>query len=274
MGPGLVSLDIGHLLRGAVQTLGLHKGVQGADRIFQVIDHPGSGINQPDLLGSLRIFPGKEGDCLVHLFFLVAEIKDVAIGLGVVQDAICAGKCLDEAVVFEVLVHIEGVEELGIKAGEEHIHHDDDIDLVGTGQVAVGVLLVFDALLHILIIEIKVAQVVVGAVLFVIIGNDGLQGLFLLIGVFLVIRLFLGQIFLELRHIFVAFGRRRKETGDIQRLKAVIFIQPGLLRFLKKAVIRYGVVDGGSGQNRVELAPGGGCLMFCQDSLDNGLLRG
>ena len=35
---------------------------------------------------------------------------------------------LDKAVVLEVLVHVQRVQELGIEAGEQHVHDDGDVD--------------------------------------------------------------------------------------------------------------------------------------------------
>ena len=53
------------------------------------------------------------------------------------------------------------------------------------GQVGIGPLLVFDALLHVLIVEVELADAVVGAVAGVVVGDDGLEGFFLLLGVVL-----------------------------------------------------------------------------------------
>jgi len=76
-------------------------------------------------------------------------------------------KSLDQPVVLQVLVHVQGVEVLGVEAGEQHVHDDGDIDLVGMGltrltQVDIGVLLILNALLHILTIEVESADAVVG----------------------------------------------------------------------------------------------------------------
>jgi hypothetical protein len=43
---------------------------------------------------------------------LLAEVEDVAVGLGRVQDPVGAGEGLDQAVVLEVLVDVERVEVL------------------------------------------------------------------------------------------------------------------------------------------------------------------
>src|SRR6218665_2243363 len=121
--------------------------------------------------------------------------------------------------VLEILVDIEGVEVFGIKTGEQHIHHDRHVNLLLVGQVLVGVLLVLDALLHILIVTIEFANAVVGAKACVVICNDDLERGFFLIRGFIVVSFFLRQVFLNLLHVFVAFGRRRKHAGDIQWLK-------------------------------------------------------
>ena len=48
--------------------------------------------------------------------------------------------------VFEVLVHVQGVEVFGVEAGEQHVHHDGDVDFVFARVVGVAVFVVFDAL--------------------------------------------------------------------------------------------------------------------------------
>jgi len=53
----------------------------------------------------------------------------VAVGLGRVENAVGAGERLDQAVLLEVLVDIERVEELGVEAGEEHVDDNGDVDL-------------------------------------------------------------------------------------------------------------------------------------------------
>ena len=104
------------------------------------------------------------------------EVEDVAVGLGAVEHAVGAGKGLNQAVVLEVLVHVERVQELGIEAGEQHVHDDGDIDLLRGRIVGIRPLLVFDALLHILVVEIELAEAVIGAVAGVVIREDGLEG--------------------------------------------------------------------------------------------------
>ena len=81
--------------------------------------------------------------------------------------------------IFEGFIHVQGVQVLGIKTREQHIHHDGDIDFVFVGIIPVGVLLVFDALLHILIVQIKFIDAVIGVIFFIIIGDNFLKrGLF------------------------------------------------------------------------------------------------
>ena len=62
--------------------------------------------------------------------------------------------------VLEVLVHVERVQVLGVEAGEQHVHHDGDVDLLAPllRQVGVGELLVLDALLHVLVVEVELAD--------------------------------------------------------------------------------------------------------------------
>jgi hypothetical protein len=140
--------------------------------------------------GGLGGLAGEEADGGIHRVLLLAEVEDVAVGLGVVEHAVGARKRLNQAVVFEVLVDVEGVEVFGIEAGEQHVDHEGDVDLLGVGQVGIGVLLILDALLHVLIVEVEFADAVVAAVLGVVVGDDGLEGGFLLVGLLFVIGIF------------------------------------------------------------------------------------
>jgi hypothetical protein len=65
--------------------------------------------------------------------------------------------------------------------------------------VGIGPLLVFDALLHVLVVQVELADAVVGAVAGVVVGQDGFEGGLLALGVDLVVCLFLRQVFLNLR---------------------------------------------------------------------------
>src|SRR5690554_7611193 len=77
--------------------------------------------------------------------------------------------------VFQVLIHVQGVQVLAIKTGEQHIHHNGDVNLVFVGIVFVTVLLIFDAALHILIVQVKIIDIVIGVELGIVIRNDFLQ---------------------------------------------------------------------------------------------------
>jgi len=82
-------------------------------------------------------------------------------------------------VVLEVFVHVQGVEVLGVETGEQHVHDEGDVDLLRGRQVGVGPLLVFDALLHVLVVEVEVGQAVVGAKARVVVGDDARERGFL-----------------------------------------------------------------------------------------------
>ena len=80
-------------------------------------------------------------------------------------------------------------------------------------------MLVFDALLHVLVVEIEFVDAVIGAEAGVVVGDDGLERGLLLLRVLLVVRLFLRQVFLNLLHVLVALGGRREDAGDVQRVE-------------------------------------------------------
>jgi hypothetical protein len=124
-------------------------------------------------LAGLSVWPEKRPMAVVHGVLLLAEVEDVAVGLGVVEHAVGARERLNQAVVLEVLVHVQGVEVLGVEAGEQHVHDDGDVDLLGVGQIGIRVLLILDALLHVLVVEVELADTVVGAVAGVVVGDDG-----------------------------------------------------------------------------------------------------
>ena len=87
---------------------------------------------QEDL--ATRFLVAEQGDRVVRGVFEVAEADDVSVGLDRVEDSVCARKGLDEAVGAQVLVDPQGVEGLGVEAGEEHVHDDDQVDApVGQG---------------------------------------------------------------------------------------------------------------------------------------------
>ena len=62
---------------------------------------------------------------------------------------------------------------------------------IGLTQILLGPLLILDARLHILVVEIKVTKAVIGAVAAVVIGEDGLEGCLLALGVNLIVHLLL-----------------------------------------------------------------------------------
>src|SRR5699024_8969962 len=138
--------------------------------------------------------------------------------------------------------------------------------------VFVAVLLIFDATLHILIVQVKIVDVVIGIELRIVIRNNFHQCLFLLFRILLVVFLFLWQIFLNLLHIFIAFGRRRKHASDIQGNKIRIFCLFLLLNFLEQTIKLNGVIDRSSSQQRIELALIGGFIVLIDNGFCHGLL--
>jgi hypothetical protein len=228
-------------------------------------------VHEPDFPRLLAgLLPGEKGDGGIHGVLLLAEVEDVAVGLGAVEHAVGAGEGLDQAVVLEVLVHIERVQELGIEAGEQHVHDDGDVDLLRRGVVGIGPLLVFDALLHILVVEVELAEAVIGAVAGVVIGEDGLERGFLALGVHLVVRLLLRQVFLNLLHIRIALGGRGEDAGDVQRLEVGVGGLFLSLHGLEQRVVFDGVVDGRGGEEGIEAASAGGGIVLGQNRLDDG----
>ena len=141
------------------------------------------------------------------------------------------------------------------------------------GKSAFGPLLVLDALLHVLIIEVELADVVVGAIAGIVVGDDGLEGFLLLLGLYSVVLFFLRQVFLNLLHIGIALGGRREDASDVQWLEVGIGLLLFRLKLGEQAMVFDGVIDGGGGEQGVEPAPAGGGVVLGEDGLDNRLLR-
>ncbi|MFA7164511.1 MAG: hypothetical protein WC124_01515 [Desulfoplanes sp.] len=155
---------------------------------------------------------GEHLDGLVNGILLLAEVEDISSGLGVIEDAVGARKGLNEAVVFQLFVDVEGVQVFGIEAGEEHVDDDGDIDFIFLRDIATGEALALDTVLDVLIVGVKLGDLVVGAVFGVVVGDDGFEGKLFLVRRFLVVRLFLGEVFLKLLYILIAFAAGGEKT--------------------------------------------------------------
>ena len=145
----------------------------------------------------------------------------------------------------EILVDVERVEELGVETGEEHVDDYGDVDLflALTGQVAIGELLILDAPLDLLVVEVEVVDVVVRAIPLVVVGDDGLERGLLALGIVPVVLLLLGKVLLDLLDIFVAPRRRREDGGDLERDELWVGGLPFGLKLLEDFVVLDGVVE-------------------------------
>ena len=79
--------------------------------------------------GSLGTSITKERQSLVCLLFQIAETHDVACILNRVQDAVCTTVRLYQTMISQVLVHPERIKSSGVKACQEHVHDDKDVNL-------------------------------------------------------------------------------------------------------------------------------------------------
>jgi len=157
---GIVAPEIEHSFGAGFQPMGLEEVVQFPLGGFEFFDHHGGLVHEPNLFRPFGPYAGEQGNGFVDPVLLAAEVKNVAVGFGGVEDAVGPGKGLNETVVLEVFVDIEGVEIFRIEAGQEHVHDNGDVDLFFSfpGKVAVGILLVLDALLHILVVGVEFAD--------------------------------------------------------------------------------------------------------------------
>jgi len=78
-----------------------------------------------------------------------------------------------------------------------------------------GEFLVFDTLLDVLVVIVELVDCVVGVEPLVVVFDDAFEGFLFAVRVLLVVFLFLGQVLLNLLNVGVAFGRRRKDGGDL-----------------------------------------------------------
>jgi len=79
--------------------LRLHELAEVGDGLLELIDDDGSLVDQPNLAGPVGLSTGKESDGGIDAVLLLAEVEDVAIGLGRVEEPVGAGEGLDQAVV-------------------------------------------------------------------------------------------------------------------------------------------------------------------------------
>ena len=82
--------------------------------------------NQHDSLRFLLIW--EQGEGLVRGLFQVTEAQDITERLVCIQNTVGPWKGLNETMIFKVLVDIQGVEWFWVKTGQEHIHHEQNID--------------------------------------------------------------------------------------------------------------------------------------------------
>src|SRR5699024_350006 len=78
------------------------------------------GLQQDD---AARILIAKQRDGIIGFFFQIPETDNIAEGFDRIQDTVGPGKCLDQAVHFQVFVYPKGIQGGGIKTSQEHIDH-------------------------------------------------------------------------------------------------------------------------------------------------------
>ena len=93
---GVVALEVGDVVGLAGEALRLHEVVAAADGLLEFLDDDGSLVHQPDLAGLVSLRAGEEGDGGIDGVLLVAEVEDVAVGLGAVEHAVGAGEGLNQ----------------------------------------------------------------------------------------------------------------------------------------------------------------------------------
>ncbi len=108
----------------------------------------------------------EQGNGAVHPLLQVAEAYDVPEGLDGIQDAVGAAEGLDEPVGLQVFVHPQGIEGGGVKAGQEHVHHDQQVQLL---------VLHPEGYVLVIVLEFVAGGVIVRVEHLVIVGDGALQ---------------------------------------------------------------------------------------------------
>ena len=70
----------------------LHELAEVGDGLLEVVDDDGSLVDQPNLAGPVSLRTGEESDGGVDAVLLLAEVEDVAVGLGRVENTVGAGR--------------------------------------------------------------------------------------------------------------------------------------------------------------------------------------
>ena len=136
-----------------------------------------------------------------------------------------------------------------------------------------GELLVLDALLDVLVVEVEVVDVVVRAVLLVVAGDDGLERSLLALGVVLVVLFLLGEILLDLLDVLVTLRRRREDGGDLERHELGVGGLALGLELLEDLVVLDGVVSEAVASSALKRRPSGRGIVLVEDGLGDRLLR-
>ena len=137
------------------------------------------------------------------------------------------------------------------------------------GEIAVGILLILDALLHILVVQVELADAMVGAKARVVIGHDARERRLLAFGVLLVIFFLLRQVFLNLLYVLISLGRWREYAGNVQRTELRVLLGLLFLNLREQFEILDGIVDAGRCQHRVELAAIGRCIVLGENGFND-----
>ena len=74
-----------------------------------------------------RFLIAEKGKSIVGALLQIAEAYDIAAYLDGIENAVCAGISLNQPVHFQILVHPQGIQRRRIKAGQEHVDHNQQV---------------------------------------------------------------------------------------------------------------------------------------------------
>ncbi len=181
-----------------------------------------------------RLLVAEQADGVAHAVLQVAEAHDVSVGLYGVEDAVGTAEGLDEAMVFEVLVHPERVQGGSVEAGEEHVDHDSQIHLA-----------LLHAVRQVLVVVLKAlrARVETGCEHGVVVADGGLQE----VAARGVQAGHVEALIRKAAAIVGLVGAEAVDEGNLQLLAGALGLDA-----LEGRIVHLRHVDGGCGENGVE----------------------
>src|SRR5699024_5317168 len=105
-GAGIIALEVGNRFVFGFKPLGLQKRIQIRLGFLELLNGRRGLVHQPDFPRRVGLGAGEQDHGVIDMGLLTTEIKDMAVGLGGVENAVGAAEGLNQAVVLEVFVNV------------------------------------------------------------------------------------------------------------------------------------------------------------------------